>query len=84
MPGSCHDKLNVPSTGPAYDRSYGRPQDLQSMIDMFGLAVSHGLLMLAAWRLLARPDLDSDDPAASAGGGWAALRRSNGVDEAGA
>ena len=28
------------------------------MIDNFALAVSHGLLLLAAWRLLSRPDLD--------------------------
>lgn len=37
------------------------------MIDSFALAVSHGLLILAAWRLLRRPDLDreadSDTPA---------------------
>ena len=32
------------------------------MIDNFALALSHGLLLLAAWRLLSRPDLD--DPAA--------------------
>ena len=32
------------------------------MIDNFALLVSHGLMLLAAWRLLARPDLD--DPAA--------------------
>ena len=31
------------------------------MIDNFALALSHGLLLLAAWRLLSRPDLD--DPA---------------------
>jgi hypothetical protein len=31
------------------------------MIDNFALALSHGLLLLAAWRLLARPDLDDDD-----------------------
>ena len=30
------------------------------MIDNFALAVSHGLLLLAAWRLLSRPDLDDD------------------------
>ena len=30
------------------------------MIDNFALAVSHGLMLLAAWRLLARPDLDDD------------------------
>ena len=31
------------------------------MIDHFALAVSHGLMLLAAWRLIARPDLDDDD-----------------------
>lgn len=41
------------------------------MIDLFSLAVSHGLMMLAAWRLLSRDDLDRDgegvgDGAASA------------------
>lgn len=38
------------------------------MIDNFALALSHGLLLLAAWRLLWRPDLDDDgaDPAAPA------------------
>jgi len=33
------------------------------MIDNFALAVSHGLLLLAAWRLVFRPDLDDDDAA---------------------
>ena len=28
------------------------------MIDTFALALAHGLLILAAWRLLARADLD--------------------------
>ena len=28
------------------------------MIDTFALALSHGLLIVAAWRLLFRPDLD--------------------------
>ena len=32
------------------------------MIDNFALALSHGLMLIAAWRLLSRPDLD--DPAA--------------------
>jgi len=37
------------------------------MIDNFALPVSHGLLLLAAWRLLSRPDLDDDDaPSTSA------------------
>ena len=37
------------------------------MIDNFALAVSHGLMLLAAWILLRRPDLDREpgprDPA---------------------
>lgn len=35
------------------------------MVDNIALALSHGLLILAAWRLLGRPDLDDDgaDPA---------------------
>lgn len=33
------------------------------MIDLFSLALTHGLLMLAAWRLLKRDDLDRE-PAA--------------------
>lgn len=30
------------------------------MIDMLALGLSHGLMLLAAWRLLTRPDLDDD------------------------
>ena len=30
------------------------------MIDNLGLALSHGLIILAAWRLLWRPDLNDD------------------------
>jgi len=30
------------------------------MIDNFALAVSHGLMMLAVWLLLRRPDLDQE------------------------
>jgi hypothetical protein len=33
------------------------------MIDNFALALTHGLLLLVAWRLLFRPDLDDDAPA---------------------
>jgi hypothetical protein len=58
----CHDKLNAASTGPGYagQRSgeEGRP-----VIDSFALAISHGLILIAAWRLLSRTDLDNDDPA---------------------
>ena len=31
------------------------------MIDNFALAVSHGLILLAAWLLSRRPDLDRED-----------------------
>jgi hypothetical protein len=31
------------------------------MIDNFALAISHGLILLAAWRLVRRPDLDDDE-----------------------
>ena len=33
------------------------------MIDNLSLAISHGLMLLAAWRLLSRVDLDRDDAA---------------------
>ena len=31
------------------------------MIDNYALALSHGLILLMAWRLLSRSDLDDDD-----------------------
>jgi len=34
------------------------------MIDNFALALTHGLMLLAAWRLLTRPDLDGEAPPA--------------------
>jgi hypothetical protein len=30
------------------------------MIDNFALALTHGLMLLAAWRVLTRADLDDD------------------------
>lgn len=33
------------------------------MIDNFSLALSHGLLLFAAWRIMRRPDLDREDAA---------------------
>lgn len=30
------------------------------MIDLFSLGLTHGLLLLAAWRLLTRKDLDRE------------------------
>jgi hypothetical protein len=32
------------------------------MIDTLGLAISHSLILLAAWRLFLRPDLDNENP----------------------
>jgi hypothetical protein len=32
------------------------------MIDYFTLALTHGLIALALWRMLLRADLDSDTP----------------------
>jgi hypothetical protein len=45
------------------------------MIDSFSLALTHGLLLLVAWRLLSRPDLDEDpapgaEPVAPKRRGW--------------
>lgn len=40
------------------------------MIDNFSLALSHVMLLYAAWRLLARPDLDSDDAQPAPRAGW--------------
>ena len=34
------------------------------MIDNFSLGLTHFLLIYAAWRLLSRPDLDSEDTGA--------------------
>ena len=31
------------------------------MIDNFALGLTHALMLLAAWRLLSRPDLEDDD-----------------------
>ena len=32
------------------------------MIDNFSLLLSHGLILVACWRLLSRPDLDDENP----------------------
>jgi hypothetical protein len=48
------------------------------MIDNFVLALTHGLMLLAAWRLLFRPDLEDDSvpppPPQAKADGWAKLR----------
>lgn len=40
------------------------------MIDNFALGLTHGLMLLAAWRLLSRPDLEDDDAPPVAPKGW--------------
>lgn len=45
------------------------------MIDNFALALTHGLMLVALWRLLSRRDLDDDTASPDAGEGrWAAFR----------
>ncbi|HUD30485.1 MAG TPA: hypothetical protein VMQ93_16575 [Novosphingobium sp.] len=36
------------------------------MVDILALTLSHGLLLLAAWRLLSRPELDVEVPGETA------------------
>jgi hypothetical protein len=38
------------------------------MIDTLSLLISHGLILLAAWRLLSRDDLDADPQPQREGG----------------
>jgi hypothetical protein len=40
------------------------------VIDNFALGLTHGLMLLAAWRLLSRPDLDDDDAPPAAAKSW--------------
>jgi len=40
------------------------------MIDNFALALTHGLMLLAAWRLISRPDLEDDDAPPAPRRGW--------------
>ena len=40
------------------------------MIDNFALGLTHALMLLAAWRLVARPDLEDDDAPPVAKRGW--------------
>jgi hypothetical protein len=44
------------------------------MIDNFAIALTHALMLLAAWRLLARPDLEDDDAPPVAQRGWFARK----------
>ena len=48
------------------------------MIDNFALGLTHLLMLLAAWRLMRRPDLDREDDAAP----FARLRKRGTRDDA--
>ena len=48
------------------------------MIDNFAIAVTHGLMLLAAWRLLSRPDLDDDAARADDRKSWLPKRERDG------
>jgi len=41
-------------------KAHRRRAKRDAMIDNFSLLVSHGLVLLACWRLLSRPDLDQE------------------------
>ena len=47
------------------------------MIDTFALALTHGLMLLAAWRLVSRADLDREQGAEATANkpGWYKARR---------
>lgn len=53
MPRQCHCKLNAASTACLYATG-------KAMIDYFTLALTHGLIAVALWRLLFRQELDQD------------------------
>ncbi|QIG78332.1 hypothetical protein G5C33_15795 [Sphingosinithalassobacter tenebrarum] len=48
---------------PASQRKNLARADSAKMIDNLSLGLSHGLMILAAWILLRRPDLDVEDTA---------------------
>jgi hypothetical protein len=51
------------------------------MIDNFALALSHGLLLIAAWRLMSRDDLDDDSaPPVKPKSGPTGFKRRNAAD----
>ena len=50
------------------------------MIDNFGLVLTHGLLLLVAWRLLFRADLEDDAATPSSSDGWRLEPRRDGAD----
>jgi len=63
--GPWPDTLNGPSTASRYQAGRVARQRTARMIDNFALGLTHGLMLLAAWRLLSRPDLQDDDAPAA-------------------
>jgi hypothetical protein len=48
------------------------------VIDNFALGLTHALMLLAAWRMLSRPDLEDDDaPPAPAKSWFPGRKRAN-------
>ncbi|MEO6153708.1 MAG: hypothetical protein ABIT09_12265 [Croceibacterium sp.] len=54
----CHVSLNGPSTAKRYAKALPAESPL---IDLFTLALTHGLMALALFRLMFRAELDSED-----------------------
>lgn len=54
--------LNAASTHPRLHRTLAEKERGDTMIDNLSLGLTHGLMLLAAWLLLKRPDLDSESP----------------------
>jgi len=52
------------------------------MIDNLVLAMTHGLMLLAAWRLLFRPDLNDDGAPRAEKRGWFERREPKESDDA--
>ncbi len=48
----------------------GTLEDSRGLIDLFTLALTHGLILLALWRLLFRDELDVEDAPAAARRPW--------------
>jgi hypothetical protein len=59
----CHEDLNGPSTAPRYQPGQAAQGQPGTVIDIFALAVTHGLIALALWRLVWRDDLNGETAA---------------------
>lgn len=68
----CHGKLNGASTEQGYFLPTCSPREDRGpgLVDIFTLALTHGLLAVAVWRLLFRPELDGEEDAAGRDRPW--------------